>query len=118
VSYLGLGPSAHSFNGESRQWNVASNSAYIQKVNANESYFELEMLSDKERYNEYILTRLRTIWGCDKKEIEKLFGSNVLFSFEQHVKHYQKYFKEENSIVTLNIEGKLKADYLAAEFFQ
>jgi oxygen-independent coproporphyrinogen-3 oxidase len=117
VKYLGLGPSAHSFDGESRQWNVASNSAFIQKVNSGETYFEVELLGPKERYNEYILTRLRTIWGCDKKEIEKKFGGDVLFSFEQNVKHYQKYFNEENGVVTLNTEGKLKADYLASEFF-
>ncbi len=117
VKYLGLGPSAHSFNGTSRQWNVSSNSAYIQKINSGETYFETEILSDKERYNEYILTRLRTIWGCDRKEIEKLFGSDALFSFEQNLKHYANYFEEKDGVVTLNIEGKLKADYLASEFF-
>jgi oxygen-independent coproporphyrinogen-3 oxidase len=118
VKYLGLGPSAHSFNRESRQWNVASNSAYIQNLNSGKNYFEVEILSDKERYNEYILTRLRTIWGCDMKEIEKEFGSDVLFSFEQNLKHYQNYFSVNGSVVTLNIEGKLKADYLASEFFE
>lgn len=117
VKYLGLGPSAHSFNGSSRQWNVSSNSAYMQRVNSGKKYFESEILSDKERYNEYILTRLRTIWGCDKKEIENEFGSDVLFSFEQNVKHYANYFEEKEGIVRLNLEGKLKADYLASEFF-
>jgi oxygen-independent coproporphyrinogen III oxidase len=117
ANYLGLGPSAHSFNGISRQWNVSSNSAYIQKVNSAATYFELETLSDKDRYNEYILTRLRTIWGCDKKEIEKEFGGDVLRSFENNVKRYESYFNVKGSIVTLNTEGKLKADFLASEFF-
>jgi len=117
VNYLGLGPSAHSFDGVSRQWNVSSNSAYIQKVNSGEPYFEKEVLSNKDRFNEYILTRLRTIWGCDMKEIEKEFGTDVLCSFEQNVKHYQRYFNVSNHVVTLNVEGKLKADYLASEFF-
>lgn len=117
AKYLGLGPSAHSFNRESRQWNVSSNSAYIQKVNVNETYFEKETLSPQEHYNEYILTRLRTIWGCDAKEIEQRFGKDVLASFESIVKNYQKYFNEKNGIITLNTEGKLRADFLASEFF-
>lgn len=115
--YLGLGPAAHSFNTESRQWNISSNSAYIQKVNANELYFEKETLTTQEQYNEYILTRLRTTWGCDKKEIEKRFGKEVLSSFEITVKKYQNYFDSKDGIITLNIEGKLKADFLASEFF-
>jgi oxygen-independent coproporphyrinogen-3 oxidase len=117
AKYLGLGPSAHSFNTTSRQWNVASNTAYIQKVNANEVYFEKETLSAQEHYNEYILTRLRTIWGCDTKEIEKRFGKDVLASFESIVKKYQKYFDTSKGIITLNTEGKLRADFLASEFF-
>ena len=117
VQYLGLGPSAHSFNTQSRQWNISSNSTYIQKVNSNETYFEIETLSVQEHYNEYILTRLRTIWGCDTKEIEQRFGKEVLASFESIVKKYQKYFNEKDGIITLNTEGKLRADFLASEFF-
>lgn len=117
AKYLGLGPSAHSFNKESRQWNVSSNSAYIQKVNANVTYFEKETLSPQEHYNEYILTRLRTIWGCDIKEIEKRFGKDVLSSFNTTVKKYLKYFNSIDGIITLNTEGKLRADFLASEFF-
>ncbi len=115
--YLGLGPSAHSFDGISRQWNVRSNTAYIQKVNVNEIYFEKEVLSESERYNEYILTRLRTMWGCDKKEIGKLFGKDVLAAFEENVEKHKAYFILADDVVTLNVEGKLKADYLASEFF-
>jgi oxygen-independent coproporphyrinogen-3 oxidase len=117
VKYLGLGPSAHSFDNVSRQWNISSNSAYIQKVNANDIYFEKETLTAQEHYNEYILTRLRTIWGCDTKEIEKRFGREVLASFENIVKKYEKYFDTSNGIITLNTEGKLRADFLASEFF-
>ncbi len=117
AKYLGLGPSAHSFNTESRQWNVSSNSVYIQKVNVNEVYSEKEALSPQEHYNEYILTRLRTIWGCDTKEIEQRFGKEVLVSFESTVKKHQKYFDSKDGIITLNTEGKLRADFLASEFF-
>ncbi|MBK7818423.1 MAG: radical SAM family heme chaperone HemW [Sphingobacteriaceae bacterium] len=116
AKYLGLGPSAHSFNTQSRQWNISSNSAYIKKVNSAETYFELETLTDAEHYNEYILTRLRTIWGCDTKEIEQRFGKVMLNSFEETVKKHQKYFNSTDGIITLNTEGKLRADFLAVSF--
>lgn len=64
--YLGLGPSAHSFDGKSRQWNIANNNLYIKYLQEkSEIYFEKEILTEAERYNEYILTSLRTIWGID-----------------------------------------------------
>jgi oxygen-independent coproporphyrinogen-3 oxidase len=117
VTYLGLGPSAHSFDGKTRQWNVRSNSSYIQKVSTGGEYFEIETLSEKEKHNEYILTRLRTIWGCDKKEIEKNFGKEVLDSFNNNLIKHHRYLNINGDVVTLNTEGKLKADFLAAEFF-
>jgi oxygen-independent coproporphyrinogen III oxidase len=117
AKYLGLGPSAHSFNIKSRQWNVSSNSAYIKKANSAERYFEIETLTAAQQYNEYILTRLRTIWGCDTKEIEQRFGKVVLTSFEDTVKKYQKYFDSNKGVITLNTEGKLRADFLALELF-
>ena len=118
VKYLGLGPSAHSYNGESRQWNISSNAAYVQKMNSNLEYFEIETLNEQQKYNEYILTRLRTMWGCSIKEIEELFGSEALMSFEKNVIKYHKYLNIQNDLVTLNFEGKLKADHLASEFFE
>lgn len=117
ANYLGLGPSSHSFNGLSRQWNVRSNAAYIQKVNANEVYFEKEILTEQEKYNEYILTRLRTMWGCSKHSIENNFGKEVLHSFENILKKHKNYFIIKGDVVTLNTDGKLKADFLASEFF-
>ncbi len=116
-NYLGLGPSAHSFNTESRQWNVASNAAYMSKVNANDVYSEIEALGDKERYNEYILTHLRTMWGCDANEIENKFGAKQLLDFKNGVKKYNQFFEQEENIFKLNLEGKLRADFLASEFF-
>lgn len=117
VNYLGLGPSAHSYNSISRQWNISSNSAYIRKVNEKEVFYEAETLTTKQRFNEYILTRLRTIWGCDKSEVEESFGKEALLSFEKTVNKYKKYFIIQENIYTLNMEGKLRADFLASEFF-
>lgn len=116
--YLGLGPSAHSFNGHSRQWNISSNAAYIVNVNANKPYFEIEQLSAKEKYNEYILTRLRTMWGCDINDIEKNFGNQKANEFVNKAKHYALFFENNGSTYTLNLEGKLRADFLASEFFE
>lgn len=115
--YLGIGPSAHSFNSFSRQWNVSSNSAYISKLNKEEKYFEEELLQENEKYNEYILTRLRTIWGCNRSEIEAQFGSKRLIDFDANAKKYNDYLVNRDNIITLNLEGKLRADFLASEFF-
>ena len=70
IPYLGIGPSAHSFDGQSRQWNQANNSAYITSINLGQLSFDSEMLTSKDLYNEYILTQLRTKWGCDTESIK------------------------------------------------
>jgi oxygen-independent coproporphyrinogen-3 oxidase len=72
--YLGLGPSAHSFNRTSRQWNISVNQQYIDKIQNNEFWFEKEELTLSDRLNDYLLTRLRTMWGINLKEIEMEFG--------------------------------------------
>lgn len=81
-NYLGLGPSAHSYNGNSRQWNLKSNSGYISAIKSNGVFFDKEELSTNNKYNEYVMTRLRTKWGCDIREIEKCYG-----------KMYSEYFR-------------------------
>lgn len=73
--YIGIGPSAHSFDGKSRQWNVANNIHYLEALENNKVFFDYETLSEEMRYNEYLLTSLRTANGADLGEIEKLFGS-------------------------------------------
>ena len=72
--YLGLGPSAHSFNGHSRQWNISNISKYIQLDNFHTSVEEKEVLTIEQRYNEYVMTSLRTVWGCDTVHIRNVFG--------------------------------------------
>ena len=118
-NYLGLGPSAHSFNGISRQWNISNITKYIELINNNNIIFEKEILTKDQQYNEYVLTALRTIWGCDSDYIKNKFGQNY---YEFFIKSSEKYLtkkmmiKNENSFV-LSEDGKLFADGIAAELF-
>ena len=81
--YLGVGPSAHSFNGSSRQWNISSNKQYIEGINSNNAYFELEELNKTQQYNEYIFTALRTMWGVELDYIKTQFGDDTQQYFEK-----------------------------------
>ena len=118
--YLGLGPSAHSFDGSSRQWNVSNNNLYIKHVaEKKDSYFEREVLTEKERFNEYILTSLRTIWGVDLNYLKANFNNDFVKAFLQQV---ETYVKNETVVVkdttyTLTEKGKLLADKIASELF-
>ena len=117
--YLGIGPSAHSFNGSSRQWNVASNKQYIQKVNEDDSYFEVEQLSNIQQYNEYIFTGLRTIWGVEINYIDNQFGQEVLNYFKKQIISWQNKGKIEIKGLTYRLtkQGKLYADAIASDLF-
>lgn len=118
VNYLGIGPSAHSFNGKSRQWNVANNAQYIKALTAKETTFEVEILSKEQQYNEYILTALRTKWGCDLTKIEN-WGTSFKQHFEKISKSYltNQLIQQKNNIFTLTDKGKLLADRIAMELF-
>ena len=113
--YLGLGPSAHSFDGVSRQWNVASVKDYC------ESYsFEKEELTLNDRYNEYIMTSLRTMWGVDLDYIKCNFGEKYAERFKKQTKKYilsGKMFQKGEKYV-LNDNGMLFADGIASELFE
>lgn len=116
--YLGIGPSAHSFNGLSRQWNIKNNNAYIKGLEQNLIHFEREELSIKDRFNEYVLTRLRTIWGCDLSEIENLFGEAITSHFLKMIDKQQFHFNNNNNgVYTLKGESLLFADGIASDFF-
>lgn len=112
--YLGLGPSAHSFDGENRGWNISNNPQYISKVNNFETYFEIEKLSPENKFNEYILTRLRTKWGIDLKEVEHHFSD---FKLDLSPLLDKKWVKVDKEICTLTSKGKLLADQAAMELF-
>ncbi len=118
VSYLGLGPSAHSFNGYSRQWNVRNLKGYIKSVNAGESFFESEELDTKTRFNEYIMTSLRTMWGIDLEYVEGMFekeGYDYVMNLAGKFKNYGLMKLEKKSLVLTN-QGKLISDNIISEF--
>ena len=122
ASYLGLGPSAHSFDGKSRQWNVANNSRYIKLLGETneieEGLFEREELTPAQVYNEYVMTSLRTKWGCD---IEKIKAINPDFAkhFLRNVDSFVKDDSVEQSaqVYFLSNKGRLLADRIAMELF-
>lgn len=116
--YIGFGPSAHSFDGSSRQWNIANNALYSKHLQTGGIYFEKEILSEKDRFNEYILTSLRTIWGVDLGLVESTFG----MFYEGLLKAAKPYLERnlvgiENGVLRLTTEGKLLADKIASDMF-
>jgi len=117
--YLGIGPSGHSFNKISRSWNIANNAKYIQAIEANKPAFETEVLSIENQLNEYVMTGLRTIWGCDLQHIEKTFGKQFSENILPKIKQ-----KESDGLIEINEtnfkltrKGKLFADGIASELF-
>src|SRR6185312_15329950 len=90
LSYLGVGPSAHSYNGVSRRFNIRSNIQYIQATESGKPFYEEEILTANDKYNEYILTRLRTEWGCDMQEIESNFGEKHAAYFLSQLEPYKQ----------------------------
>lgn len=117
--YIGFGPAAHSFNGESRQWNIANNALYIRKLESGGSFFEQEQLSLHDRYNEYIMTSLRTIWGCDQKTIARKFGDKLFRYLQQASRKHieQGRLQVEGEKLLLTSQGKLVADAVSADLF-
>ena len=119
VPYLGIGPSAHSFDGKNRQWNIANNAKYIKSLGENAVPSTLEELTDTQRYNEYVMTTLRTIWGCDPSVIDLKFGKNYLIYFNKKILE----FVQNHTVMTdgkkyfLTDKGRLFADKIAMELF-
>jgi len=119
VSYLGIGPSAHSFNGESRQWNISNNAKYIDQIQHGKIPSEIEVLTKENRINEYIMTSLRTSKGMDLNKIKDQFGSD----YANEIKNNLEPLAEKNwilmneQIITLTSGGKLFADHIASELF-
>lgn len=117
--YLGIGPSAHSYNGISRQFNVANNVKYIKGINSGIPEVETEILSEADRFNEYIMTHLRTIWGVTPGFIGKGFGQKILDTFLSGAQSYivsgHLQWKQDSLILTR--KGKLIADRIASDLF-
>ncbi|HQQ93184.1 MAG TPA: radical SAM family heme chaperone HemW [Bacteroidia bacterium] len=116
-NYLGIGPSAHSYNGQSRQWNFASNARYMNALERGMQHFEKEDLSAVELYNEFVMTRLRTARGCDMMELEKRFGLEFALYFEKQAAKYSEFLERENPVYRLNEQGMLRADALSSALF-
>jgi oxygen-independent coproporphyrinogen-3 oxidase len=117
--YIGIGPSAHSFNGESRSWNVSNNSLYVKSIAENSLPFESEILSKTDQYNEYIMTGLRTIWGVSLDKIETEFGSSYLEYLHQQAEKYisDNLLTVENNILKTTKKGKFLSDGIASDLF-
>ncbi|MBW4890254.1 radical SAM family heme chaperone HemW [Mucilaginibacter sp. HMF5004] len=118
VKYLGIGPSAHSFNGEARQWNVANNAKYTQALSGNSIPAEREELTEQNRLNEYIMTSLRTMWGMDIDKIDSISKGSSSELIKASEPFFEKgWISQKDNIITLTQEGKLYADKIASDLF-
>ncbi|WP_153640793.1 radical SAM family heme chaperone HemW [Prolixibacter sp. NT017] len=117
--YLGIGPSAHSYDGLSRQWNIRSNPQYVQLVNDNQKFFDIEELSEVDRYNDYIITSLRTIWGIDIRKIETEWNSELGRHFHKSLAKYcgTDLVFVEDDILRLTEKGIFVSDRIMEDFF-
>lgn len=119
IHYLGIGPSAHSYNGKTRAWNIANNSKYIQAINKNNLPQEIEVLNEVEKFNEMIMIGLRTIYGIDLNRINSEFSQPLVNSFHQELNQLineNLVEKKENKII-LKPEAKFFADGIASRLF-
>ena len=119
IHYLGIGPSAHSYNGKTRAWNIANNSKYIQAINENKLPQEIEVLNEVEKFNEMIMIGLRTIYGIDLNRINSEFSQPLVNSFHQELNQLineNLVEKKENKII-LKPEAKFFADGIASRLF-
>lgn len=117
--YIGIGPSAHSYDGISRSWNVSNNSLYLKSIQEGELPNETEILSTADRYNEYVMTGLRTIWGVSLDRIKTEFGDEYLDYLNKQV---QKFLNDdlvfvENNILKPTPKGKFLTDGIASDLF-
>jgi oxygen-independent coproporphyrinogen-3 oxidase len=117
--YIGIGPSAHSFDGISRSWNIPNNSLYLKAIAENKLPSETEILSKNDRYNEYVMTGLRTIWGISLDKIENEFGTDFL---EYLLKQSEKFIADEllyfdEKILKATQKGKFLCDGIASDLF-
>ncbi|WP_029331896.1 radical SAM family heme chaperone HemW [Gillisia marina] len=117
--YLGIGPSAHSFDGKYRKWNISNNTLYIKSIEKGELSLEQEELSVTDRYNEYVMTRLRTMWGIDIDEVEERFGitykTHLLNEASKEIELGLLVLNEE--ILTATQKGKFLSDGIASNLF-
>jgi len=117
--YIGIGPSAHSYDGKNRGWNVSNNSLYIKSIQENKLPIEIETLTKTDRYNEYIMTSLRTIWGISLERVEQEFGKTYLDYLNQQATKFivnHLLFVNDNILRTTK-KGKFLSDGIASDLF-
>lgn len=117
--YIGIGPSAHSYNGKERSWNIANNTLYLKAIQENNLPNEVEELTKTDRYNEYIMTGLRTIWGVSLKRVEFEYGERyLLYLLEQSKKYiHSEHLQIEADVLTTTKKGKFLSDGIASDLF-
>lgn len=118
-TYLGIGPSAHSYNGKNRSWNVRNNSLYIKSLAENKLPSETETLSKTDRYNEYIMTGLRTMWGVSLEKVERDFGKKYLdYLLQQAQKHIENHLLFlDGDLLMVTQKGKFLSDGISSDLF-
>ena len=118
-SYLGIGPSAHSYDGDTRSWNISNNAKYLKDISADILPLEREILSKKDKYNEYVMTRLRTANGISLQEIETLFGQSYLSYLKLHIQQHvhQHLLFEDDGCIKVTKKGKFLSDGIASDLF-
>ena len=117
--YIGIGPSAHSYDGEKRGWNVSNNALYLKSIQENQLPLETETLTKTDKYNEYVMTGVRTIWGISLDRIENEFGKTYLDYLNQPAAKYIEdhlLFIDENILRTTK-KGKFLSDGIASDLF-
>ncbi len=118
-NYLGIGPSAHSFNGKQRSWNINNNIKYIKALQQQQIPREVEDLSKTDRYNEYIMTGLRTIWGVSLQKIEHEFGEKhkeyLMKQAQKHIDKHLLFIDDDTLLITK--KGKFLSDGIASDLF-
>lgn len=117
--YLGIGPSAHSYDGRERNWNVANNPLYLKSLAAGKLPLEREVLSKTDQYNEYVMTRLRTRWGINLDEVKQLFGKGY---YDHLVEQAQIYLNNQllyvdGDCLKVSKKGKFLSDGIASDLF-
>lgn len=117
-AYLGIGPSAHSFNGQKRQWNIANNPQYMKGIEQQLPVFEEEALSLCDQFNERIMTGLRTKWGVDVNQLSQVYTPSEQFHQTVTAFELRGWLLLKNNQITLTEKGKLLADHIAAELFE
>jgi len=118
IKYLGIGPSAHSYNGETRQWNIANNAKYTKAIVSGKIPAETETLTEENRLNEYIMTSLRTMWGLSLEKLNAIAGGSSDILLTEAREFFDKeWIIQNDKTIFLTAEGKLYADHIASGLF-